>query len=81
MRILTLSANRDSSISSVLRYSLLAVLCQFSIEALAEPQWNESSAKSIDASLSGLMQESGVVGMALGIVLGQELIFASGYGL
>jgi CubicO group peptidase (beta-lactamase class C family) len=60
---------------------LLAGLCQFSAQALAAPQWNESSAQRIDANLSSLMQEGGVVGMAFGVVLNQEMVFASGYGL
>lgn len=73
--------NRGSSMSSTCRFVLLVGLCHFSVGALAAPLWNESSAETIDANLSDLMQESGVIGMAFGVVLDRELVFASGYGL
>lgn len=81
MRILPSSSNRGSAISSACRFLLLAGLCHFSAGALAAPHWNESSAEKIDANLSNLIQESGVVGMAFGVVLDHELVFSSGYGL
>ena len=49
--------------------------------AVAGPKWSDESAEQIDTNLSRLMQESGVAGMALGVVLNQELVFSSGYGL
>lgn len=81
MRILPSTSNRGSAISGTYRFLLLAGLCNLSVGALAEPQWSESSAERIDANLSKLMWESGVVGMAFGVVLDHELVFASGYGL
>ena len=81
MRTLASTSNRGSSILGACRFLLLAGLCQLSAGALAAPQWNESSAQRIDANLSSLMQEGGVVGMAFGVVLDQEMVFASGYGL
>jgi CubicO group peptidase (beta-lactamase class C family) len=62
------------------RILLLTGLCHLSVGALAAPQWTDTSAQRIDANLSNLVQESGVVGMAFGVVLDHELVFASGYG-
>jgi len=73
--------DRASAIFSVCRYILLAGLCHLQAQALAAPQWSEASAEKIEANLSSLMQESGAAGMALGVVLDHELVFASGYGV
>jgi CubicO group peptidase (beta-lactamase class C family) len=80
-RAITFVDYRLATASSFCRYSLLTGLCLFSMGAVAEPKWSDESAEQIDASLSRLMQESGVTGMALGVVLNQELVFSSGYGL
>ena len=81
MRTLASSSNRGSAILGACQFLLLAGLCHLSEGVLAAPQWNDTSAQRIDAKLSDLMQESGVVGMAFGVVLDNELVFASGYGL
>ncbi len=49
--------------------------------AIAEPKWSDESAEQIDANLTKLMRESGVAGMAFGVVLNQEVVFSSGYGV
>jgi CubicO group peptidase (beta-lactamase class C family) len=61
--------------------SIAGLLCLFSMAAVAAPNWSDESAEQIDTNLSRLMQESGVAGMAFGVVLNQELVFSSGYGL
>ena len=64
MKILASTSYRGCAILRAWRFWLLVGLCQLSAGALAAPQWNESFAERIDANLSKLMQESGVVGMA-----------------
>jgi len=81
MRILASANNRGSAILSAGRFFILACLCHLSMEALAAPKWNDTSAQRLDANLSNLMQESDVAGMAFGVVLDNKLVFASGYGL
>lgn len=67
--------------SRIERVLLFAGLCHLAGAALAVPPWNEAAAQKIDATLTRLVQENHVAGMAFGIVIDDELVFASGYGL
>jgi CubicO group peptidase (beta-lactamase class C family) len=49
--------------------------------AQTPPAQNPGIAERIDAKLSSLMQKESVVGMSIGVLLDDELVFASGYGV
>lgn len=47
----------------------------------AAPQWSEAAAAELDARLRSVVEDEAAVGAAVGLVVGDELVFARGYGV